>query len=128
MTKTWIIDYKQSFGKTAVRTTTAIEGPDTPREAKAEFLRKNPEVNPRSIKITAGASHCETYEELAEWLKSREVSPREAQGGVQVMVLNPREPQEPWLCEKCGFDLNKGHDHVGNAYLCPKCHSVIQTG
>ena len=127
MIKTWIIDYKQKFGTTPVSATTAIEGPDTSEQAKAEFLRKNPEVNPKTIKVTAGASHCETYEELVEWLKSHEVSPREAQGGVQVMVLNPKLPREPWRCE-CGFDLDKGVDHVGNAYYCPKCHALIQTG
>jgi hypothetical protein len=125
--KTWIIDYTQKHGKMSVPTTTAIEGPDTPEEAKAEFLKKNP--NAKGVKVRAGTSHCETYEELVGWLKSREVSPREAQGGVQVMVLNPRRPREPWPCPAgCGFDLNKGVDHVGNAYSCPRCHKVFQTG
>jgi hypothetical protein len=123
--KTWTIDYKQKFGKTPVPTTTAIEGPDTPEEAKLAFIRKNPDA--KGVKVRAGTSHCESYEELVEWLKSREVSPRETQGGVQVMVLNPRKPREPWPCE-CGFDLNDGVDHVGNAYYCPKCHTLIQTG
>ncbi len=127
MIKTWTIDYKQKFGKTSVPTTTAIEGPNTPEEAKLEFLKKNPDA--KGVKARAGTSHCETYEELVEWLRSNQVAPREAQGAVQVMVLNAREPQEPWLCPAgCGYDLNNGHDHVGNAYLCPQCHEVFQTG
>jgi predicted Zn-ribbon and HTH transcriptional regulator len=127
--KTWIIDYQQKFGKTLVPTTSGIDGPDTAEEAKAEFLRKNPNVKAKDItSVKAGTSQCETYEELVDWLKSREVSPREAQGGVQVMVLNSREPRKPWHCEKCGYDLNDGVDHVGNAYYCPKCHDVFQVG
>jgi hypothetical protein len=129
MITTWIIDYKQKFGKTSVPTTTAIEGPNSREEAKTGFLRKNPEVNPKSVKVTAGALHCESYEELVEWLKSREVSPREAQSAVQVMVLNPRMPREPWPCPGCGIDLNKVDiDKTGNCYYCPKCHELIQTG
>jgi hypothetical protein len=125
MIKTWIVDYKEKFGKTFTQVTTAIEGPNTPEEAKLEFIRKNP--NAKQVKVKAGGAQCETYEELAEFLRSHEVSPREAQGAVQVMVLNPRLPQTPWQCD-CGFDLNKGVDHVGNAYYCPKCHALIQTG
>ena len=123
MIKTWLIHYKEH--KTSV--TEPIEGPDDPVTAGLEFRKKHPKV--KNFAVEPGASHCETYEELVGWLVDHEVSPRDAQGAAQVMVLNPKMPREPWACPGCGIDLNRiDIDKVGNGYYCPKCHTLIQTG
>ena len=91
MIKTWTIDYKQKFGKTSVPTTTAIEGPNTPEEAKLEFLKKNPDA--KGVKVRAGTSHCETYEELVEWLRCNQVAPARRRGRSRSWSSTPASPR-----------------------------------
>ena len=44
----------------------------------------------KNVKVYAGTSHCETYEELVEWLKSREVSCARRRAASRSWELNPR--------------------------------------
>jgi len=96
-------------------------------EQQARRLFKEKHGDCAILSVTRGAPPLKGYGQLAKWLKENNVTAQEAKQAVQVMVINERNI-EPWPCPKCAYDLMNGTDHVGDAYLCPNCHNIIQTG
>lgn len=118
MIRNWAISYKSVYLSGSVHCHSGVSGKDiaTKEQAIEAFLLKNPSVSRRRIKAFETRSTCETYDELAEWLKA-------------IIEINSREEnKKPCPCPKCRYDLMEGTDRIGDSYYCPKCKTLIQTG